>query len=184
MIERLSQYSFAPSQPATRAAEPTPPTPAQSDNHRTPPNAAKSPEAVPIEPAPRIEPSNPPPKPSQAREPKTPKAPVGDVRWSPLLEKRGKSDIAALFSADSPLTEPDSLPMRSPSPAASPSKKGKETVLHSSSALNRSLGKRKRNSEVPKSRKKGTTASNPTAKGKEIVRDDESNQLPVMVCSY
>lgn len=56
-------------------------------------------------------------------------------------------------------------------------------MLHRSSALNKSLGKRKRSSGVPKGRKKGTTTSKTAAKGKEIAQDDQGDQPPVMVCS-
>lgn len=183
MVGKLSQRSFAPLQPAIQLADPTLPTP-QSDNHRTPPIGTKSPEAVSIESVPRIKPPNSPPKPSQARELKTPKAPAGHVRWSSRLEKKGKSDIDALFSGDSPLTELGSPQKTLPSPSASPSNKGKELVLYKSRAPNKSLGKRKRNSGVPKSRKKATTAPKAAAKGKEIVRADEGDQPPGMVCSY
>jgi hypothetical protein len=179
-----------PQQPVTQPADPSMSIPAQFDNHKTPPNGAKSPEAVPIEPVLPIKPSklppkpsNLPPKPSQTREPKAPKAPVGDVRWSSRLEKQGKSSVDNLLSGYFPLTGLGSGHKGLASPPVSPSKKGKELVLHSSSALNRCLGKRKRSSAPPKSRKKRTTTLNTVAKGKEIVIHDENEQLPVMVCS-
>jgi len=183
MIDSLSQGSFAPQQPVTRAADPSLPSPAQSDSHKTPLKEMKPPEAVPIESKPLIKLSSPPSKPSHAREPETPKAPVGDVRWSLRLDKQGKSNIGALFSANSSLTDLGTPQKRSPPPSIRPSKKGKGLVHRSSSTLNRSLGKRKRGSGAPKSRKKGTTISKTAAKGKEVVQYDESDQPPVMVRS-
>lgn len=185
MIESLAQGPFAPQQPVTtlRAAGPAPPTPAESDNHKTPPQGTNLPKAGSVEPQPPIKPSNSSPNPSHAPEPKNSKVPAGDVRWSLSLDKQGKSSVDALFSADSPLTDLGTPQRSSPSPSICHPKKGNELVLHKSSTLPNSLGKRKRGSGVSKSRKKGTTTSNTSAKGKKTVRDDESDQSPVMVCS-
>jgi hypothetical protein len=190
MIESLSQGPVAPQLPATPAADPTLPTPAQSDNHKTPPEGTKSPDPGSIEPQPRIKPPSSTPKPNHAREPKNPKSLVGGVRWSQRLDKQGKSSVDALFSADSPLTDlgtPLGTPLKSsPPPSICPPNTGNESVLHSSSTLTNSLGKRKRGSGVSKSRKKGAgagTSDTTTAKAKTIVRDDESDQSSVMVCS-
>ena len=184
MIMRLSQGPVAPEPPTMQAADPRPPTPAQSDDHKTPPKELKSPEQAHIEPQPHIKQASSPPKPSQAREPKIPEAPIRDVRWSLRLDEQQKSSIDALFSADSPLTDMGS-PLKSPPPrSSSPKKKGNEMVLRSSAALTNSLGKRKRGGGVSKRRKKAaTTTSNTAAKGKGIVQCDESDQPPVMVCS-
>ncbi len=187
MIKRLSQGPFSPQQPATLTADPSPPdpsppTPAQSDNHKTPPKGTKLPESAPIEPQPPIKQSSSPPKPSPAREPKIPEAPVGDVRWSLHLDKQEKSRIDALFSADSPLSDLSSPLKNTPPPSYSPPKKGKESALHSSSIITKTLGKRKRGGRVSKRRKKGPTTSNIAAKGEMIVLDDETDQPPVMVC--
>lgn len=183
MVESLSQGPFAPQQPATSVADPTLPTPAQSENHKTPPQGTNSPEAGSIEPQPRVKPSNSLPKHSHPHKPKNPKVLVGDVRSSQRLNKQKKSIVDALFSADSPLTDLGTPLKRSPSPSICPPKKGNELVLHSSSTLTNSLGKRKRGSGVSKSQKKGAITSNTAAKAKKSVRDDESDQSPVMVCS-
>ena len=183
MIMRIPQGPFAPEQLATRAADPRPPTPAQSDDHKTPPEEINSSVPAPIEPHPRIEQASSPPKPSQARELKNPQAPIGDVRWSLRLDKQQKSSIDALFSADSPLTDVGSPVKSPPPPSSSLTKKGKESVLRSSATLTNSPGKRKRGVGVFKRRKKATTTSNTTVKGKEIIQHDEGHQPPVMVCS-